>query len=280
MKNKWIFCLGLSLLFASSGYAITRPEYPKSALANGAAPAKEEPAKKPSEAPKPEGWSFDIGGQYTWMSFTSPPTFTGSTGGAHARITYQRPNMYFGQVRTIYNNGNLTSSTNSASESESYTEAVAGYCFRLSKMTSCYLWTLTPYAGLGLEFLTEHRTSYTTDEGLFVPSIKLRYQLYYAVGGLDVHCSVKRWSFGVQGDIIPSFQEYLTVGGLSEAAWKLKHRVGFDVRTPVAFRMVKNIWIEGTPYYRLLPIGNSSVLSLPARNLHQWGAFITFRFFI
>jgi hypothetical protein len=130
-----------------------------------------------------------------------------------------------------------------------------------------------------MEFLTEHRDSYT-DDGLFVPSIKMRYQLYYALGGIDIHCKVKKWSFGVQGDVFPTFQQYLTVGGLSEAAWKLKQRVGFDVRLPGAYMMAKNTWIELTPYYRLLGIGNSDVLSLPARNLHQWGAFVTFRFSI
>lgn len=271
MKNIWIFCLAFHLLFVGSSFANSDSSESLKVT---------KPKGKENVVYKPEGWSFDVGGQYTWMSFTSPPTFSGSTGGALARITYQKQNSFFGQVRTVYNNGNLSSSTNEASESESYTEAVAGYCFRLSKMESPYLWTFTPYAGIGMEFLTEHRTSYTTDSELFVPSIKMRYQLYYAVAGLDIHCTVKKWSFGVQGDVIPSFQEYLTIGGLSESAWKLKQRVGFDVRLPAAYQMVKNYWVELAPYYRLLGIGNSGVLGLPSRNLHQWGAFVTFRFFI
>lgn len=222
-----------------------------------------------------QGWSLDLGGQYTWMSFTSPPTFNGNTGGAHGSITYQKPNSFFGQIRSIYNIGTLTSRVNSAKDTEWYTELLGGYSFLLSKAGCPFRWTMTPYAGLGLDFLNDHRSAYAS-----IAAIKLKYQLYYALVGFDIRYANQNWSIAAQGECFPTFQEYLSIPALRGAAWKMNQRVGFAVRLPVAYRLVKDIWLEAAPYYRLLPIGASSVLSLPSRNLHQWGIFATFRFFI
>lgn len=52
---------------------------------------------------QPEGWSVDVGGSYTWMSLSTPPTYTGSTGGVLAKISYQVPDAFFGQARSFYN---------------------------------------------------------------------------------------------------------------------------------------------------------------------------------
>ena len=73
-------------------------------------------AQEPSEQlAKPEGWSLDVGGTYTWMSFTTPPTYSGSTGGIQGKITYQKPWAFFGQARSFYNLGTLSSSLNNGS---------------------------------------------------------------------------------------------------------------------------------------------------------------------
>ena len=76
----------------------------------------------------PEGWSLDIGGGYTWMSVTTPPTYSGSTGAILGRLTYQQPNAFFGQARSIFNLGPLSSSSNDSDFYESYTEFLGGYC--------------------------------------------------------------------------------------------------------------------------------------------------------
>src|SRR5579862_7452394 len=73
---------------------------------------------------KPQGWSFDIGGDYTWMSFSTPPTYSGSTGGVLGKLTYEKPKAFFGQARTVYNLGRLSSSKNKASVHEWYSEFV------------------------------------------------------------------------------------------------------------------------------------------------------------
>src|SRR5271154_4279474 len=106
-------------------------------------------------SPRPQGWSFDIGGTYTWMSFTTPPTFSGSTGGVLGKVTYQVPDSFFGQARSYYNIGPLSSSVNKTSFQESYSEFVAGYC-----VTALKNWTITPYVGLGFDFLFDDRTGY------------------------------------------------------------------------------------------------------------------------
>ncbi len=107
------------------------------------------PQKKPqASCLKPQGWSFDIGGNYTWMSFSTPPTFSGSTGGVLGKITYQIPDSYFGQARSYYNIGPLSSAANDTSFQESYSEFVGGYC-----ITAIQNWTITPYAGIGFDFL-------------------------------------------------------------------------------------------------------------------------------
>ncbi len=33
-----------------------------------------------------QGWSVDIGGQYTWMALSTPPTYSGSTGGVSGTL--------------------------------------------------------------------------------------------------------------------------------------------------------------------------------------------------
>ena len=218
----------------------------------------------------PRGWSLEAGGQYTWMSFTTPPTFKGSTGGVQGKLTYQTPRAFFGQLRSIYNIGTLFSDVNSSRDTEWYSEFVAGYCF-----SRCVKWKLTPYVGIGIDFLTDHKKAYAN-----ISAIELKYRLYYAIFGLDVRYAWKDWSAAVQLDCFPTFNQYLSITGLSGAAWKMSQRVGAAVRIPVGYQVIKRVWIELTPYYRFLPIGSSHVLSLPHRNLNQWGAFLTLRCFL
>jgi hypothetical protein len=212
---------------------------------------------------KPQGWSFDIGGAYTWMSLSTPPTYKGSTGGVLAKITYQQPYAFYGQARSIYNLGRLSKNR----LHESYTEFVGGY-----SAAPLENWMITPYLGLGLDFLSDRRTGHSP--------IHLNYTLYYAIVGFETHYAWRHWMLGLQVDCFPMFNQYLRVKGLPHAAWVLKNRTGAAVHLPVAYRYFKNFWLEFTPYYRFLPIGASHTLHLPKRNLNQWGAFVAFRFFL
>ncbi len=224
----------------------------------------------------PDGWSIDLGGQYTWMSFSTPPTYTGSTGGVVGKLTYQVPWAFFGQARTVYNLGPLSSSLNESGFHEWYMEFVGGYCFPV-----CRDLTFTPYAGLGFDYLSDDHSAYST-----ISAIKLRYRTYYAMAGFDTHYAWENWTAGLQFDCFPIFNQYLKVKSLPGAAWILSNRVGFDIRLPVAYKLpipcrgVNDIWLELAPYYRWLPIGPSTILGLPSRNLDQWGVFLTFRFFL
>lgn len=218
----------------------------------------------------PEGWSFDLGGQYTWMTFTTPPTYKGSTGGVVGKFTYQKPWSFYGQVRSVYNLGKLHSNVNSARIYELCTEFVGGYSFGVNKH-----WMITPYAGIGMDFIHDNHSSYSD-----ISSIQLRYNLYYAIGGVETRYSWQNYYLGLQLECFPTFNQYLRIKGLTGAAWTLQRRVGADVHIPVGIKIIRSIWFELAPYYRFLPIGSSSVLSLPHRNLNQWGAFATFRFFI
>src|SRR5690242_6097916 len=138
----------------------------------------ESPSKQnPPTVYKPQGWSFDIGGAYTWMSFSSPPTFSGSTGGVLGKISYQVPDVFFGQARSYYNLGRLSSSKNHAHFQESYSELVGGSCISAVKN-----WTITPYAGLGFDFLFDDHTKYKS-----IAAIDLKYTIYYAVAGFETH---------------------------------------------------------------------------------------------
>lgn len=259
MKNQKLFLLIL-LFSANHFFAFSRcPQEPQIEL--------EIPQCEPEYG---QGWSFDIGGQYTWMSFSTPPTFSGSTGGVMGKLTYQKPWEFFGQARTIYNIGPLSSSLNDSSFSEWYSEFVGGYCFYVLEGL-----TITPYAGLGLDFIWDHRSAYDS-----ISSIQLKYNIYYALAGFDTHYMWCDWMFGLQVDCLPTFNQYLKVSTLTGAAWTLENRVGAAARLPIAYRYARDFWLELTPYYRFFPIGSSDPLRLPERNLNQWGAFVTFRFFL
>jgi len=232
------------------------------------APQNKEPSQhNPNQ---PQGWSLNVGGTYTWMSFSTPPTYSGSTGGVLGKISYQLPNAFFGQARSYYNLGPLSSSSNKTKFYEWYTEFVGGYCFSVLKN-----WTITPYAGIGFDFLTDHRSRSSS-----TPPIKLKYAIYYALAGLETHYAWQDWMLGLQVDCLPTFNQYLRVKSLHRGAWVLKNRTGVEVQLPVAYRYIKNFWLELAPYYRFLPIGSSHFLELDQRNLSQWGAFLTFRFFL
>lgn len=233
-------------------------------------PREDEKTPQMTQSAKPEGWSFDVGGTYTWVALSTPPTYSGSTGGVLGKITYQKPNAFFGQARTIYNLGPLSSSLNKTRFYEWYSEFVAGYCFDVLKN-----WTITPYMGLGIEFLHDDEAAYSS-----TPSIQLRYTTYYALGGFDTHYTWQDWMAGLQVDCLPIFNQYLRIKGLPGAAWVMKNRVGAAVRIPVAYRYIWNFWLELTPYYRYFPVGASDTLGLAHRNLNEWGAFLTFRFFL
>ncbi len=240
----------------------------------GATPPKKEISQPSTQCQptlyKPQGWSFDIGGTYTWMSVSTPPTYSGSTGGVLGKVSYQVPDSFFGQARSYYNIGPLSSSVNKTSFQESYSEFVAGYC-----VTALKNWTITPYAGLGFDFLFDDRTGYAS-----IAPIDLKYTIYYAVVGLETHYTWPDWMLGFRLDCIPTFNQYLKVESLSGAAWTLNNRTGVAVQVPFAYRYAMNYWLELAPYYRFLPIGASTALGLPDRDLNQWGAFLTFRFFL
>ena len=263
--NNWKWFLSM-LLVSSSLFAVSNAKATPKCVS-----AECEDKKTPrSDAKKPQGWSFDIGGAYTWMSFSSPPTYSGSTGGILGKVSYQMPNSFFGQARSIYNIGPLSSSVNKTGFQESYSEFVGGYCFSALKN-----WTITPCAGLGFDFLFDDHTGYST-----VAPINLKYTIYYVLVGFETHYNWQDWKFGLQVDCLPTFNQYLRVAGLSEAAWVLKNRTGVEVQLPVAYRYARNYWLELSPYYRFFPIGASGALGLPERNLNQWGAFLTFRYFL
>lgn len=218
----------------------------------------------------PYGWSFEFGGQYTWMSLTTPPTFHGNTGGVEGQIGYQIPWAFYGNLRSVYNIGPFSSSQRDSSDNEWYTEIVGGYC-----CSSCLVWVVTPYAGVALDFYNDHQKAYS----IFAP-VTLHYRSYYAIFGVDVRYVQPNWYIALQADCLPVFHQYLSIGGLSGTAYKMDQRVGAAVRLPVAWRLPYNIWVELTPYYRLLPIGRSSELSLPERTLNQWGAFLSWRYYL
>jgi outer membrane protein W len=217
----------------------------------------------------PQGWSFDIGGDYTWVSFSTPST-SGSTGGVQGRLSYEKPNVIFGQARSVYNLGPLSSSSNKSKFYEWYTEFVGGYCF--SPLEN---WVITPYVGIGLDYLSDHLTRHSS-----VSSIRLKYSIYYAIAGVETHYTWQNWMVGLKLDCLPTFDQYLKVKSLSGSAWTLKNRTGAAVQLPFAYRYVKNYWLEFAPYYRFLPIGAAHALGLPKRNLNEWGAFVNFRFFL
>jgi hypothetical protein len=239
----------------------------------GALMAKTEAPPPPPEAPPPplpEGGSIDVGGVYAWIDFSTPPTYHGNTGGVVAKLTYQSPAHFFAQIRSIYDLGPLSSSTNTSDFSEWYTEILGGWCYRLMKN-----WSMTPYGGLGLDFIHDDRSAYSTFK-----EIDLRYNIFYALAGLDTHYIWTNWMLGLQGEALFTFNQYLKIKTLGGQAWTLDNRIGASVRLPVAVRCVKNFWIELAPFYRYLPIGKSSVLSLPHRNLNEVGAFLTIRYFL
>jgi hypothetical protein len=265
MKNKqWLLSTFLLLAADARAYA----QYSEENTSATATKCKKSPCVQSHKGP--QGWSFDLGGQYTWMQFTTPPTFSGSTGGVVGKITYQKANEFFGQLRTVYNIGPLSAGKRRSGDSEWYTEVVGGYCVSAGNR-----WTITPYAGFGFDFLTDNKKAFSS-----FSDTKLFYRIYYVPIGVEFKYSTDTWYVGAQFDVFPTFNQYLIIKGLSGSAWKLSERVGWDVRIPVGFKLANHYWIELAPYYRLLPIGSSSALGLPHRNLNEYGAFVAFRFFI
>ncbi len=133
---------------------------------------------------------------YTWMSFSTPPTYSGSTGGVLGKVSYQVPDSFFGQARSFYNIGPLSSSINKTSFQESYSEFVGGYC-----ITALKNWTITPYAGLGFDFLFDDHTGYAS-----ISPIDLNYTIYYAIAGLETHYTWQDWMLGLQARLPSYFQ--------------------------------------------------------------------------
>lgn len=218
-----------------------------------------------------QGWSFDLGGQYTWMGLSTPPTYSGNTGGVVGKLSYQRTNEFFGQIRTIYNIGPLKTSFSDSTFSEWYSEFVGGYCFYLSKN-----WSLTPYLGLGLDYLWEKHPAYRS-----VTSVQFQYNSYYALGGFDTHYTGLDWMVGIQIECLPIFDQYTKIDSLPGAAWQATSRAGAAVRLPIAYRYARDFWLEMTPYYRYFPIGGTARgILLQEKNLTQVGLFVTFRFFL
>jgi hypothetical protein len=220
-------------------------------------------AKMPPQEKKmgPNGWSIDLGAQYTWVSFQLQPTLKGSTGGVVGKITYQEPWSFYGQFRTIFNAGRIKGSYSSYYR-EWYTEFVGGYCTQLQRR-----WTITPYTGLGMDLFNLKQAGFL-------------YRVYYAIVGLEARYAWKCYYVGLQTDLLPTFHQYTLERHVKGSAWTMNQRVGVSARLPLGFRISNKVWFELTPYYRFFPIGRSSVLGFGQHNNNQWGAFASFRFFM
>lgn len=218
----------------------------------------------------PRGWSIDVGANYTWSSFTTPPTYTGNTGGIQAKATYEEPSHIFSQFRALYNLGHLGSQQNSCKEYQWRGEVVGGYCFSIASD-----WTVTPYGGIGVDLLTDDHSAYAS-----VSSIQLSYETFYGIIGLNSRYTQNRWSFATQIECLPVLRQALSIKDVAGASWGLKRRVGLSVELPIGYNAKEDIWIEVSPFYRWMPVGVSDTLALPQRDLRQAGAVISVRFFL
>lgn len=218
----------------------------------------------------PQGWFVDLSGNYGLTSLTTPPTYSGSTTGFATKITHEKSDCLFNQLRIHYDVDRLKSSQNSVKTHDWRTEAVAGHSFSIKNR-----WSITPYLGVGIDWLKAEHSAYSS-----TPSIKLTYETQYALIGCKTSYKVQKWSFGSQIDLLPVLRQYLRVNSLSWSSWRLKQNVGVNVELPVGYLLKDNAYLEVTPYYRWFPIGSSSELGLPQRNLTRSGAFLTLRYFL
>jgi hypothetical protein len=199
-----------------------------------------------------------------------PLTFKGSVPGFFSKVSYEIPNQFFGEARTYYNLGALKSPYNKSNFYDWYTEFVGGYTFSPIKN-----WRVTPYIGMGIDYISDAQSPYS-----IYTDIKLGYSIYYSIIGLKTQYTWKNWMAGLQVDCLPTFNQYVEIQGLDGQAWILANKIGVEAQLPLAYRYIKNCWIELAPYYRFMPIGESKVLALSNRNFNEWGAFLTFRFFL
>ena len=81
----------------------------------------------------------------------------------------------------------------------------------------------------GFDFLFDDRSRHGS-----IAAIDLKYTIYYALVGFETHYTWPNWTFGLQVDCLPTFNQYLKVKGLSGAAWTLKNRVGAEVQLPLS----------------------------------------------
>ena len=207
-----------------------------------------------------EGWSFDIGGQFTWVALSSlnlsggrafSENTTGLGGGFTGKVSYQQPHEVFAQLRGTYNSVNMNEGNRIQ---EAYAELVAGYCL----LANPFL-TLTPYAGIGYDKLTANYS----------------YKTYYGIVGLDTHYAWAKWKVGTQFDFYFPFQQQVNIAGANTS---LAKEAGCAARLPIAHRLSKYIWLELAPYYRFFVFGSSA--QLQEEVLNEVGAFLTLRIFM
>ena len=230
----------------------------------------------------PEGWSFDVGGQFTWMelppfNFLGNSAYSGNEigwgGGFTGKITYQQPQEVFAQLRATYNS--MDTNINNKID-EAYAELVAGYCFSMAPCLS-----LTPYMGVGCDNLQDSNTAYFTEDPVYIvlSDQKPSYQTYYGVIGFDTHYAWEKCKLGAQFDFYFPFQQQLD---LVRYNCSLDKNVGFATRLPIARRLTQHIWLELTPYYRFFVLGSGlkGTYALDRRNMNQAGAFLTLKVFL
>ncbi len=215
----------------------------------------------------PDGFSIGIGGDYTWMSLSTPPTYSGSTGGVVGDFSYQSPDTIFGKFKSVFNTGSLKDSGAKSSDAELYFEGAIGYT--LSAYANFHF---IPFLGLGGEYLWDDKKNHDN-----FTSIDLKYRMLYILTGFKFAYLQNCWSIGLEAQCLPIFNQTLHIGGLTGARWELTNRVGAAVFFPLGVKLMNMLWMEFSPYYRFLPIGSSSVLELPSRNLNQWGLIVQFR---
>lgn len=234
-------------------------------------------ALPPGQVYGPQGWIFDLGGQYTWVDIVAADDFDnqGSTGGITAKITYQRPKSFYGQLRSILNMGQTDGglvgffSNDEQTYTEWYAEYVSGYCFGIKQH-----WMITPYGGIGVDALNQRLRS---DSAL---GMNLYYQTYYLLFGCEFRYAMEKWYFSLQADGLPIAEQYLTLGDSNSTTYKLKQSIGTSVRLSAARQLGKHFWLELTPYYRYFPIGKNDSQSMDKQNLNQVGFFLTLRYAI
>ncbi len=235
-------------------------------------------ASKPAEDKALLPFRINVAPQVARLKFhiNDFANFRGVTSGASALFDYRKAFDFYGGVAAEWMMGSIDARNSMSRSIHDFDSQIRiGYTLSIWRFPTL---TLTPYSGMGFEYISQHLRSDPA-----ISSLQYRYYHYYIPVGMIINFNVLEYfNFGIAGQWRPDINARLKTSLLNGLQFRLKRQAGYIVELPFQFLIKCRNNMKGEisfiPYLKREVDGelnaqlpSRAYLNLPEQSYKFWG---------